>query len=112
MSQQSFPGALPPLKRKRHQGVGDGGQKKVQARQLLPWLRPYFHEVCHVIWHTTLIFSDRRSEETCPCKERTKADDIMDELEKEHKTMLDSKKDQLTEVEKEGESKDKDHNNN
>mgnify|MGYP007020016007 FL=1 len=71
----------------------------------------YFHEVCHVIWHTTLIFSDRRSEETCPCKERTKADDIMDELEKEHKTMLDSKKDKLAEVEKEGETKDEDDNN-
>lgn len=71
----------------------------------------YFHEVCHVIWHTTLIFSDRRSEETCPCKERTKADDIMEELEKEHKTMLDSKKDKLAEVQKEGETKDEDDNN-
>jgi len=27
MSQQSFRGALPPLKRKLHQGVGVGGQK-------------------------------------------------------------------------------------
>ena len=64
-----------------------------------------------MIWHTTLIFSDRRSEDPCPCKERIKADDIMDELEKQHKSKLDSKKDQLAEVEDKGESKEKDHNN-
>jgi len=35
----------------------------------------------------------------------------MEELEKEHKTMLDSKKDKLAEVQKEGETKDEDDNN-
>lgn len=64
----------------------------------------FFHEVCHMLWHTTLIFSDRRSEDPCPCKERIKADGIMDELKQKHESKVASKKDQLPEVEEEGQS--------